>query len=1052
MTRPVKCVGVLLTLMMPAGVWALGLGDINLRSALGQPMDADIELIQATWDELPSLRVTVASLETFERYGIDRPGFLSSLSFSVQLDDQGRNVISVNSSQPITEPFVTFLVEANWARGRLLREYTVLLDPPVLIPQPEAAAPVAAVAAPRSGSSQRVQRQTQTPRATPAPATSGRAFDAPSARRSADSYTVRRRDTLWGIASQFRADDSITMNQMMIAVYEANPEAFDGNINRLKAGVVLRIPEDSGIVSRSAQSATAEVRRHNQAWRTASPAPQLVLVEPSDSGTADPGVATSQSGAAASGETAALRAEVDRLRQEVEESRRLIEIKDAELRDLAEQLAEQQTSPEAEPAPAPDAGQPGVDLESDSSLDDIFVEDSAPEPEPAVVEPEPVAAEPTAEAPPPAGVVTTRVREESLLDKSLGFLSNYWLYFLGALVLIVGLIAYGARRRQTFDDVTGRWEALEADEDEATREATSRLRSLVDEDESMVVVETAGGETTSEIKTEDVLGEATFTEETEGSLEDTLSNETAINLDRADPIAEADFHMAYGLYDQAADLIKQASDVEPENRDLKLKLLEIFFVWGNKESFVEEAQRFHADLAGPNDADWDKILIMGKQICPDEELFAGTAAAAADIDLDLAGVPDDAVELDISGDGADMLDLDIGEVDVGIEEVERIGEQTAGDIEEALAFDLEATGEAEVLVEEEDASPTQETPTVEMPAAADTDAPTIEMPAADADDDSPTAETPALGSFAMDSPTVEMEGVDEPTVETPAIDVPAGESPTTELPSLKAQIDSALESEGETDHTAEIELDDLGLDLDGLDASTESSFDDVLDGESEDFLAATGETHVLDPATVGLDSDLADDEETMLAPSIDSDSTGITKIEEGFALTAVLPGSPGDTEGTAEVSALSEELFDLNLDDDADSGPDVNLDDLTVALNADPSLGDTVEQPGTGDATTFSDAVFSPSTEDTTVAGSGLDMNVGEDAYAGDDAPTSTEEARVVSEAQTLTEVGTKLDLARAYVDMGDPEGARSILEEVLHEGDPGQKDEAQQILDSLSA
>src|SRR5271170_6764058 len=138
-------------LLSPSLLWptcsrALGLGEIHLNSALNEPMNAEIDLIAAAPDELTALRATLASRESFTRYGIDKPPFLSTLTFKVGKSKDGRDVLQVHSTDAIPEPFVTFLVEVNWARGRLMREYTVLLDPPVYTPGENAstAAPVAA--------------------------------------------------------------------------------------------------------------------------------------------------------------------------------------------------------------------------------------------------------------------------------------------------------------------------------------------------------------------------------------------------------------------------------------------------------------------------------------------------------------------------------------------------------------------------------------------------------------------------------------------------------------------------------------------------------------------------------------------------------------------------------------------------------------------------------------------------------------------------------------------------------------------------------------------
>src|SRR5580658_9958731 len=121
-------------LLSPSLSWALGLGEIHLNSALNEPMNAEIDLIAAAPDELTALRATLASREAFTRYGIDKPPFLSTVTFKVGKAKDGRDVLLVRSTDSIPEPFVTFLVEVNWARGRLMREYTVLLDPPVYTP------------------------------------------------------------------------------------------------------------------------------------------------------------------------------------------------------------------------------------------------------------------------------------------------------------------------------------------------------------------------------------------------------------------------------------------------------------------------------------------------------------------------------------------------------------------------------------------------------------------------------------------------------------------------------------------------------------------------------------------------------------------------------------------------------------------------------------------------------------------------------------------------------------------------------------------------------
>ena len=137
MPRRSNRISLALVLLLSGNAWALGLGEIRLDSALNAPMRAQIELLSATPEELENLQVGLASQETFERYGLDRPYYLQDLRFEIVKSGSSEgNYIRVSSTTPITEPFLTFLVEAMWSRGRLLREYTVLLDPPTFAPPP----------------------------------------------------------------------------------------------------------------------------------------------------------------------------------------------------------------------------------------------------------------------------------------------------------------------------------------------------------------------------------------------------------------------------------------------------------------------------------------------------------------------------------------------------------------------------------------------------------------------------------------------------------------------------------------------------------------------------------------------------------------------------------------------------------------------------------------------------------------------------------------------------------------------------------------------------
>ncbi len=221
-------------LLTPAAALGLGLGEIRLNSSLNEPLSAEIDLVAATPEELATLNAELASTEVFTRYGLDRPAWLSSLEFSVGRGQDGRSVLLVRSRDAISEPFVSFLIDVNWPRGRLLREYTVLLDPPAMLAPGDspAAAPIAAAT-----TAQQPAAAAPAPAlaAAPAPATPPAQETAPAAPPTTgqSSYEVARGDTLYGIAAGISGGGRPEIQRTMIALFRANPEAFNGNINRV---------------------------------------------------------------------------------------------------------------------------------------------------------------------------------------------------------------------------------------------------------------------------------------------------------------------------------------------------------------------------------------------------------------------------------------------------------------------------------------------------------------------------------------------------------------------------------------------------------------------------------------------------------------------------------------------------------------------------------------------------------------------------------------------------------------------------------------------------
>jgi len=1040
-------VSLVLAVVVPFSALALGLGEIDLRSGLNQRFDAEIPVTSESAIDLTDLSVELASMDTFNQFGLDRPAFLTGFQF-VLVTRGDNTAIQVTSAKPVVEPFVTLLLEISWPQGRLLREYTVLLDPPAFAAAEVETAVQEPVAgpAPIPDSDQIVRSASPAPALTvepaetiepvepvetveptpaveaaepvvavapngPAPAVeSESASPEPAAAPMADDTygPVGRNDTLWSIAGGVSTDGLVNRNQIMLAIFRANPEAFAGNINRLKAGVILRIPDIDELERLGSREARAEVQRQNTAWKpVADDTGRLRLVPPPESGAGESQAAQTAGGNA---ERAVLQQRVEGLQLELSDSQRLIALRDQELQALQQQLAALEerldataqanvqdsagaeplvpddvgVGDEAEPVTGVDAGaeiEPGEAADGSETVGetaDVVAEPFQPPPVPAPVI--------GTEAP---DVVTTAPQEESSWLAAL--FSNTWLYV--GLFLVALAALFVAFRRPS------KSRGLAAGADEPAHEIgepSLNLSTMSPEDESFIVEEVLpeqtiqrslveGGDEESwpDIAAGEVAGEqpeegtsgwetpATAADSEEESyppvpaepepaaepfgapesvadqespLERTISISSAADLDEADPMAEADFHMAYGLYDQAAGRLSNALAAEPERKDLRLKLLEVYFIWENSEGFLKEAGLLRDRLEGEADPDWNKVLIMGKQICPDEALFSATPEAPGEAEaMDLAftddtqGSDDYDVDIPLAGGAEDSLNISVEDME---EEMSSLDMTNIDKINpELLNFDLpgdDSTGEAE----------------------------TIDSPVTDAMGD----------ALAADLDLADVDLVDEePTVETPTADMPAFEptpqetiselgadsidAPAFEPTEIIKQIDPDENEEDSEPEVTDLEVTDTFIDLEE---------DDLLEMPSLDLAAETLNTEMDDDTNLG---------------EIDM---GIPEPPAGF-----------DLRGDEELPSFEPTVVIQDMDD-AGAG----FDDATV-------------EQFTGGA----------------AARSGSDMEY---------------------EGATMTEVGTKLDLARAYIDMGDPDGARSILNEVLEEAGDSQRQEAQQLLTDL--
>jgi pilus assembly protein FimV len=987
---------VALLLVAPSAAFALGLGDIRLLSPLDQPLKAQIELLDATPDALQNLQVQLASQDTFARYGLSWPQFLSGVHVKTVHTADGREVVELSSDQPVTDPVLTLLVEANWDRGHLIREYTVLLDPPVYVPPQSTAAaseqvaPAATATAQREGSIERSQAPAAASQS-PAPAAASGAPAAATAEAPASAETtagephsllVRRGQTLSAIAHHLSGAglSSGQTRSWMVAIYQANPDAFNHNMNLLRSGAVLRIPDSAAIAAVSPAAASAEIRRQYAAWRGAageaagagSSQGRLRLVAPSGG----VGAGGSTGASASAGQVKQLQAQVQSLQAQVADDHRLLQLKDAQLASMEAKLAARQLAP---PVSSPTTATLGQSAESAATQPQSAPPPAAEPPSQASAPPAMARApaRPPAKAPPathrtpkPAAAAFKPSPSGSILDT----LASYWWVIVLAVLALIGYIGsrvWRSRRQSELDDSLGRLAAAGAMPSPYTKlepsaaDSASMRPGTAEHDGDAFVVEESGLHERPRVAPAAPVAAQHF-----AAADQTLSSESAANLDQGDPLAEADFHMAYGLYDQAADLIRIAIGREPERRDLKLKLLEVFFVWGNKEQFLQTARELAESRASAAPGEWEKIVIMGKQLAPEDPLFTGGAAvggaAAAGVDLDLAGGQsghEGGLDFDVAsgrtGQHSQGLDLDIGSA---------LGE-----------------GESAVTIESAANATDRNLALTDTHFVDNATGSTREM----------TATLPGGGELQGEFGT-EIEG---PTIEQPALH-------TTEQPTVREKVETALR-QGVGEQTAELAIDDLGLDLGAFDV----------------------EHPVAETAT------------PTLVAGLDAHSRKVIEQASQRAAEARAAEAPEPT-GTTNAWQIDESELEavLGEGDGHANGHDAGATSRLSALDAggvDYELGGTEQE-------------IAHATN-----GAGVDLDVGT-ATVPDAAFTATQKLSADDlalpdlEPVTMSEVGTKLDLARAYMDMGDPEGARNILEEVMHEGSVAQRQEAERLMESL--
>jgi pilus assembly protein FimV len=1022
------CQLLVLALLSPAAAYALGLGDIHLKSSLNSPLDAEIDVVGVTSPEdLAGLKAQLAPREAFVKDGLDYPSFLGTLTLTTETTADGRTVLRVRSAESVSEPFATLLIEADWSRGHVVREYTVLIDPPVFSstqnPGNAAVAAAATGSSARSGSVERAASPSSSaappgsPRASSAAERSA-AAPAGSSAAGSGSYTVRNGDTLSSVAAQnYPGSDRAARERQLVAIYRANPAAFEANMNVLHAGSRLQLPGDAELAAISPGEASSEVRRQYQAWSGHTGGPsgsgQLHLVPPQESagspsnaapGPAVKGPAAPSSGpssAAASGAAnQALQTRVQQLESQLQESQRLLEARSDQLEQLQAQVRAAQASKAQAPAatPAPAAAPAPVPAP--------VVQSAAPPPTPA---PAVTAPAPTAEAPPPPAANTTLKAAAPAPAAGASFLDlikEYW-YVPAILILIVIVLlamrVWRARQEDEFDRSLGRLHP--AFEGTSTSSAlrsvdTMPVRTLpASAGEQSYRVEESGTheQPTAVLHDRTAEGPAVTTGE-HVVIDDTVTGEHPVALDQGDPLAEADFHMAYGLYDQAADLVQIAITREPNRRDLRLKLLEVFFVWGNRERFLQSARELASTRDQALPGEWEKVVIMGRQIAPEDTLFssAGALAGAASggVDLNLEG-GQNRVDFDLLGEPTASADGAGGGVGLDLDLGAALGDTPAAGESDKLGD----SGVDFVLDDPERGN--------------DATGSTREMPEAP-----PRPGTGATATMQMintgNAPS------DAPTVEQPQLRVGANAT-------IREKIDAAARGGVTADQTAELALDDLGLDLGALESGADETI--LQNGPDAPTMLAG-----MDDETRRLlsSAEQEDSERTQVTPVISNTSESGTWLFTDADLTDLVP-EEDRRRLSGDAAAPTEVVTQI-------TQPPPHMDpSATGRMQTLNTSGLDLDLGGFGESK----------------PANGIDLDVGL-ASAGEGTFVQTQKIAQADvplpelEPATMSEVGTKLDLARAYMDMGDPEGARSILAEVLTEGSVSQKQEARRLMDTL--
>lgn len=634
------------SLLAPATGRPLSIGDIELHSALNQTLNAEIRLHVAPGENPADVSVRLAPPEKFDQAGIPWSYFLSRIKLEPVVQGDGTIIVKVTSKETLTEPFLDFLLEVSWPQGSQYREFTLLIDPPVAYDQP--AIPVVESAGYRVEPIQEFDRPVKKARSAARRARSVDAASAitPDTATSGEYGPIQKSDTLWRIATQLGAERGVPAKQMMAALYQANPEAFSRNdMDALKAGVKLRIPETEAILKPSQKLAKARSEEKAVPKDAVAGAKALELVAPVESKIAEKAVVSGQpgqepgeaggraaageAGKAAEGKDLELQARIDRLEQQLSMMQQMLALKDQQLATL-QQAGKVPAEGQVAPPAVEQAGVPPVQPPAAEQVPPKPAEPAQPE----VVQP-PVTAEPK-----PAPVAKPAPAEP---EEGLG---AYYVTMGGLGAGILGVLGWLLWRRRKIEEQANT---------ESMFASASEIRMPDSEAALSVPVMELGSASAYDVGT---VGESSFISDFTPSDFDAFDTEQS----EVDPLSEADVYLAYGRYQQAEELIRHALEAEPGRNDFKLKLLEIFYAGENKEGFAAYAQKLADEGKQGDRAFWNKVTDMAKEILPDLPLFGGKGVSAPQPQAAKAGVEEDFE----STKAEPPTNVDVDDVDFGV--------------------------------------------------------------------------------------------------------------------------------------------------------------------------------------------------------------------------------------------------------------------------------------------------------------------------------------------------------------------------------------------------